>query len=146
MPRPYGGGILIGHDKGKRLRRAIIHANSLVRSPFEGETWRVTGPERASADFGVQIHARVALPLLVSGSAVIRFLATSKRFPGVGWATAQRLWACFGSELYDVIKNREYAVLAGVVGKEHAINVITGFGLLADEIEVFHWLDRYGVS
>ena len=143
---PYGGGILIGHDAERRLRRVIIVANDLVRRPCEGEIWRVTGPERTDPVYREQIHARVALPLMVSGSAIIRYLATNKRFLGVGWTTAQRLWDEFGPRLYEVIKTHDYRNLATVIGTERAISVVQGFDFLADEIEVFQWLDRYGVS
>lgn len=142
----FGGGVLIGHDERGRLRRAVIPRDVLGREPTEGEAWRVTGPERIHGSYGPQIQARVALPLLPSGDAIVRYLATNRRFPGIGRATAQRLWSTFGVHLYEVIRRRDFRALAGCVGQDGAVAIIEGFGLLAEEVEVFAWLDRYGVS
>ncbi|NYZ13377.1 AAA family ATPase [Azospirillum sp. RWY-5-1] len=73
-------------------------------------------------------------------------MATNRRFTGIGWATAKRLWATFGERLYDLIRYRDYRALADAVGPDSAVTIIEGFGLLAEEVEVFAWLDRYGVS
>lgn len=145
-PSPVGGGILLGRDGQGRLRRALIPAGTAGRSPQDGETWRVTGPERTHAEYGPQLHAEVALPLLPTGSSIVRFLATNRRFEGVGWKTAGRLWDALGEQLYDALARRELVVLAEIVGPERAVRIAEGFGLLAEEVEVFRWLDRYGVS
>ncbi|RUW66141.1 DUF2075 domain-containing protein, partial [Mesorhizobium sp. M4B.F.Ca.ET.049.02.1.2] len=73
-------------------------------------------------------------------------MATDKRFAGVGWATAERLWSAFGQSLYAAIRERDLKSLAAVVGPERAVAIVEGFGLLADEVEIYQWLDRYGVS
>jgi exodeoxyribonuclease V alpha subunit len=36
--------------------------------------------------------------------------------------------------------------VAAIIGPQRAVAVIDGFGFLSDEIEVFRWLDRYGVT
>jgi exodeoxyribonuclease V alpha subunit len=141
-----GGGILIGRDEDNALRRAIVPAFLAARPPEPGETWRVTGPETLHKEYGDQIAARVALPLRPSGRAIIRYLATNRRFEGVGWATATRLWEQLGSDLYRAIGERDFAPIAGIAGPQRAIAIIDGFGLLSEEIEVFQWLDRYGVA
>jgi exodeoxyribonuclease V alpha subunit len=81
-----------------------------------------------------------------SGRAIVRHLATDKRFSGVGWATAERLWSAFGDSLYAAIRSRDLKSLAAVVGPGQAVAIVDGFGLLADEVEIYEWLDRYGVS
>ncbi|MEO3430146.1 AAA family ATPase [Pelagibius sp. CAU 1746] len=143
---PVGGGILIGRGDAGCLRRAVIPGAALGRPPQPGERWRVTGFENAHEEFGPQICARLALPLLPSGKALIRYLATGRQFEGIGWATASRLWDIVGERLYDAIKRRDHALLAEVVGPQRAVAIVDGFGLLSEEVEVFQWLDRYGVS
>jgi len=143
---PIGGGILIGRDADGTLRRAVLPPGKAARDPQPGETWRVTGQEIEHPLHGPQIHAEVALPLMPSGRAVIRYLATNRRFEGVGWATANRLWEVFGEKLYDLIRQRDVAAVAAAVGPARAVAIVEGFGLLAEEIEVFAWLDRYGVE
>jgi exodeoxyribonuclease V alpha subunit len=141
-----GGCVVIGRDETNSLRRGVMPAKVLPRAPEVGETWRITGAERAHVDYGLQIHAVVALPLLPRGRAIVRFLAVDRRFPGVGWASATRLWDKLGDNLYREIRDRKLAELAEIVGPERAVAIIHGFALLADEVAVFEWLDRYGVS
>ncbi|WP_026187694.1 AAA family ATPase [Ensifer sp. BR816] len=142
----FGDNVIIGRDGGGQLRRALAPAKRTPRDPAIGETWRVTGRVRPHPEFGPQLHADVALPLVTEGQAIIRHLATDKRFPGIGWVTANRLWTAFGEAIYDRIRDRELKPLADVVGAERAVAIVDGFGILCDEVEIFRWLDRYGVS
>jgi len=125
---PSGGGILIGRDERGALRRAVIGSSICTRPPQPGETWRVTGRERAHLEYGLQIYATVALPLLPSGRGIIRYLATNKRFVGIGWATATRLWDKLGDRLYEAIRERDLRAIAEVIGPERAVSVVQGFG------------------
>jgi exodeoxyribonuclease V alpha subunit len=142
----YGGSILIGRDEAGVLRRAIVPARISARDPAAGETWRLTGTERAHPEYGPQLHADLALPLIPNGRALIRYLATNKHFAGIGWSTAEKLWSALGDNIYTHVQARNMAPIAAIVGPEKAVAIIDGFGLLADEVEVFRWLDRYGVS
>lgn len=143
---PIGGGVLIGRNKSNRLRRAVLSPEVATRDPDPGETWRITGPEHEHPEYGWQIHASVALPLLPTGRTIIRYLATSPRCEGIGWRTANRLWEALGGRLYDAVAGGDVESIARVIGAERAVRVVQGFGLLAEEVEVFRWLDRYGVS
>lgn len=149
-PSPLGGGIMIGRDlraeAAADLMRVVMDSQVTVREPRPGEVWRATGSERTHPHFGLQIHAAVALPLIPEGRAIVRYLATSEKFAGIGWKTANRLWDQMGESLYSAIRKRDYAALAQIVGMERAVAIVQEFGLLADEVEVFQWLDRYGVS
>lgn len=111
-----------------------------------GETWRVTGSIQLLPEYGPQLHAEVTLPLVTKGRAIIRHLATDKRLVGIGWATAEKLWDRFGETIYDIIRDRDLKALAEVVGADRAIAIVGGFGMLAEEVEIFRWLDLYGVS
>ncbi|QFI70737.1 RecD-like DNA helicase YrrC (plasmid) [Sinorhizobium alkalisoli] len=84
--------------------------------------------------------------MVTRGRAIIRHLATDKRFVGIGWATAEKVWDRFGETIYDIIRDRDLKALAGIVGADRAIAIVDGFGMLAEEVEIFRWLDRYGVS
>ena len=143
---PAGGGILIGRDESGSLRRAVVPSSTSLREPETGEVWRITGPERLHPEYGLQIQSKVALPLLPAGQTIIRYLATNRRFEGVGWATATRLWENLGEGLYAAIMRQDFTRIAAVVGPDKAVQIVQGFGLMADEIEVFQWLDRYGVD
>ena len=145
-PSSVGGGVLIGRDAKAVLRRAILSPHVAPRNPEDGETWRVTGVEEAHQIYGPQIQALVALPLLPSGRTIVRYLATNRRFAGIGWKTAGRLWDALGERLYDALAGKDLPLLADVIGPDRAVEVVQGFGLLAEEVEVFRWLDRYGVS
>lgn len=142
----YGGLILIGRDEAGALRRAVVPAKISARDPAVGESWRLTGTERLHPEYGPQLYADLALPLIPKGRALIRYLATDKRFVGVGWSTAEKLWSTLGDDIYAHVQARRLAPIAAVVGPEKAAAIVDGFGLLADEVEVFRWLDRYGVS
>ena len=142
----FGDHVIIGRDQTDQLRRALVLAKRSPRDPAIGETWRVTGQIRHHSEYGPQLHAVVALPLVTKGRAIIRHLATDKRFPGIGRATSEKLWSTFGVAIYDRIRDRDIKSLAEVVGPERAIAIVDGFGMLAEEVEIFRWLDRYGVS
>lgn len=136
-PSSVGGGVLIGRDAKAVLRRAILSPHVAPRNPEDGETWRVTGVEEAHQIYGPQIQALVALPLLPSGRTIVRYLATNRRFAGIGWKTAGRLWDALGERLYDALAGKDLPLLADVIGPDRAVEVVQGFGLLAEEVEVW---------
>lgn len=134
---PVGGGVAIGRGASGRLIRAVIGTGMAARDPLPGETWRFTGPGRMHQEHGWQIHATVALPLMPLGRTLVRYLATNARFPGVGWKTADRLWSEFGDHLHDLLRDRDVNALAEIIGAERAVSIVEGFGLFAEEVEVF---------
>lgn len=138
--------VLIGRDEDQILRRALAYSSILPREPAVGETWRVGGTSRVHPVYGEQIDAATALPLVPRGQALIRLLATDRRFSGVGWATATRLWEKFGTDLYDVVLRGDVQALTDIIGFEKAIVIIDEFGMFKDEVEVLRDLDRYGVA
>ncbi|WP_274629030.1 AAA family ATPase [Arvimicrobium flavum] len=142
----FGDHVIIGRDETEQLRRALVPSKRSPRDPAVGETWRVSGYIQLHPRYGPQLHAEVSLPLVTKGRAIIRHLAADKRFVGIGWATAEKVWDRFGETIYDVIRDRDLKALADVVGADRAIAIVHGFGMLAEEVEIFRWLDRYGVS
>jgi exodeoxyribonuclease V alpha subunit len=142
----FGDHVIIGRDDGEQLRRALVPAKRSPRDPVVGETWRITGHIQLHPEFGPQLHAEVSLPLVTRGRGIVRHLATDKRFVGIGWATAEKVWDRFGETIYDIIRDRDLKTLAEIVGADRAIAIVAGFGMLSVEVEIFRWLDRYGVS
>lgn len=138
--------VLIGRDEDQILRRALASSTILPREPAVGETWRVSGTLRVHPVFGQQIEAAMALPLVPRGHALIRLLATDRRFAGVGWATATRLWETLGAEIYEVLLRRDVQALADIIGFEKATVIVEEFGMFRDEVEALRDLDQYGVS
>lgn len=145
-PGHRGSGIAVGRDEDGELFRVLISHDVLSRAPAVGETWRFTGNVEKHEIYGDQLVAAIALPLIPRGEMLVRFLALNKAIPGVGWKTAEHIWATFGAETYDILKNRDQIKLADLVGHEIAGRIFSAFGLLAIEVEVFEWLDRYGVA
>lgn len=139
--------VVLGRDeKSDLLLRILIPARKTPRDPAVGEAWRVAGTVIAHPVYGPQIHANVALPIVSQGRAIVRYLASDKRFPGIGRVTAGNLWERFGERLYDHIHNRNLRALADVVGASKAVAIVEGFGMLCEEVELYRWFDRYGLS
>lgn len=138
--------VLIGRDEDQILRRALANSEILPREPVVGETWRVGGKISIHPVYGEQIEAVMALPLVPRGHALIRLLATDRRFTGIGWATATRVWETLGAEIYEVLLRGDVQALADIVGFQKAIVIVEEFGMFRDEVEVLRDLDQYGVS
>ncbi|WP_312607892.1 ATP-dependent DNA helicase [Agrobacterium pusense] len=145
-PSAAGDLILIGRDQSGSLVRASVPSRLFADAPRQGETWRISGSRRVHPVYGEQTYANVALPLFPSGKSIVRFLAVNPRFVGVGWATAELLWARFGIGLYEIIENADIATLAVVCGVERAATIVAEFAGFAEDLEVFRELDKYGTS
>ncbi len=130
----------------QRLTRVSITENPLSRFPQIGETWRITGIVVLHLEYGPEISAEVALPLLPTGAGIIKWIATNRSIPGVGERTARRLWDAFGERLYDVLRERDPEPLVEHVGPVAAENLASAFALLSDEVAVLQAFDRYGIS
>ncbi|TCR76751.1 AAA family ATPase [Rhizobium sp. BK376] len=138
--------VLIGRDQADRLVRALVPGRIVPKVPVVGEVWRLSGAQVVHPLYGEQTDAVVALPLLPTGRAIVRYLAVDSRFPGVGWATAELLWSTFGTGLYGILEREDSAALAAVCGPELASLIVSEFGAFSNDVYVFRELDRYGVS
>lgn len=146
-PSPVGGGILIGTDvRAGRSRRAQIGAKIVTRAPAVGESWRVSGDWIKDERHGWEINAETAVPVVPTGEAIMRWIAFSEALPGIGRATARRLWGALGSGLYRALREGDASVIAPVTGPSAAIAMIAEFRLLTGEIEVFEWFDLQGLD
>lgn len=144
---PVGGGILIGTDtRAGKSRRARISVGIVTRPPRAGESWRVSGHWIKDELHGWEIEAEKALPVVPTGEAIMRWIASSEALPGIGRATARRLWAALGSDLYRALREGDASVIAPVTGPSAAIAMVAEFRLLTGEIEVFEWFDLHGLD
>jgi len=144
-PSPFGGGILIGtEEKTGKSRRAQIGAAIATRAARTGETWRVAGSWVLDPNHGWQLDASAAMPLVPRGEGIIRWIATNQAIPGVGRATATRLWNELGPDVYRALRERDAHTLSRHVGALAASAIVTEFGLLSEEVDALEYFDRHG--
>ena len=118
-PRGFGGAIFTGvpiDATGSVTDAAayvVVKANrtTLGAAHVErGQWWKVSGPmaeRRTSVDgfelLEQQVDAEVAHLALPSGEHIVRFIADSPDFEGLGTRKARRLWERFGDRFYDLL-------------------------------------------
>nr|WP_254452743.1 AAA family ATPase [Roseicella sp. DB1501] len=76
------------------------------------------------------------------GSFLVRFLARSKRFPGIGLGTAHRLWRAHGPALYRILAGDDPCPLHTVLGEERAAELLHAWQEDQAESDVAVWLDE----
>ncbi len=106
----------------------------------------MTGEPVMTPDYGEQICATTAVPLVPRGEAIRHWLATNREIEGVGPKTAQKLWDQFGEGLYDRLRSKDIDALAAVVGPLAAFQAAEAFTRLADEAHALEWFDRLGIE
>ncbi|WEK44299.1 MAG: AAA family ATPase [Candidatus Sphingomonas colombiensis] len=84
------------------------------------------------------------MPLIPEGQAIIRWIAANKAIPGVGAATATRLWQTYGPKLYDHLREGDVGAIAEIAGPFAAHVIAQEFRLLRNEVDVLQHFDRYG--
>ncbi len=139
-PSPMGGGVAIGTVHGDLVKAAVPSA-TICRYPVPGETWRITG--RRSGD---RVEVDIALPMLPSGAAIQRWMARNPSLPGVGRATAARIWDRHKSDLYRILGEGDATLLSQTVSAATARTITNAFQLLQNEVGVLEAYDRVGVS
>lgn len=101
-------------ERGERRR---FVANDLPRAPFTGETWHVSGQVHVHPSYGRQIVVSEMRLVRPAGRMLARLLAGC-RFPGVGEATANKLWDAFGEQLVDVLDAGDRYAMRKVLGDD----------------------------
>jgi exodeoxyribonuclease V alpha subunit len=79
----------------------------------------------------------------VQGDLIVRYLATEKRFVGIGQARAAALWKAFGPELYRILGDGEVERVAEVLGDELARALVETWRDDLAERDVAVWLDEH---
>lgn len=102
-------------DADGNRRRYVV--NNLPRIPFTGETWHIEGEAQVHPQHGPQIAVTRMSVTRPQGRLLARLLA-GQRFPGVGNATADKLWGAFGEKLVDVLDAGDGEVLRQVLGDD----------------------------
>lgn len=88
-------------DDDKNIRRRFV-ARNLPRPPMTGETWHIRGTANVHPGDGPQVTVADMKLVRPEGRLLARLLA-GQRFPGVGEATANKLWDAYGEQLIDVL-------------------------------------------
>lgn len=146
-PSPVGGGLLIGTECGSTsIYRVRIGSEIASREPRPAEQWRVSGTWVVDETHGRQIQADVALPLIPSGEAVIRWIASNPTIAGVGTATATKLWKQHRNDLYRILRSGDGETLARTVGPIAAQAIVSEFAMMAEEVDVLEHFDQHGID
>lgn len=141
-----GGAIFRGRAADGARYRFVAGAAVMPRSPLQGEVWSIAGLRHKHAEHGSQVEVSSCVLQRPSGRLIVKVLAESKVFPGIGVVTAQKLWSECGDRIYDLLDRGESGVFAGLIGEELATVLITGWHELNVESAVYQWLDARGVS
>ncbi|MBR0910168.1 AAA family ATPase [Bradyrhizobium japonicum] len=79
-----------------------------------------------------------------SGDTIVRHLAEDPAFEGIGYATAAKLWAAFGAELYALLGNGDVDSLSEVLSEDRAERLALAWKEKLAEGDVVVWLDEHG--
>ncbi|WP_374944190.1 AAA family ATPase [Sphingomonas sp.] len=140
-PGPFGGGVAVGRTAAGDLAKTLLPATLAARDPRPGERWRIRG----RCD-GERVTADLAMPLLPSGDAIVRWIASNPALSGIGRKTASACWDAHGPDLYRILRDGDAASLARTVPVPTATAIIAEFALLRDEVAVLEAFDRAGVT
>lgn len=158
-PRGFGGAIFTGvpiDADGSipdarsyivvKATRTILGATRVER----GQWWRVSGPmtERRVVVDGFelteqQVEAAAAHLAMPSGEHIIKYIADSPAFEGLGSVKARRLWERFGERLYAILDARDSAALAGVLTEGAAQSLVNAWAEHGQS-QTLQWLQAHG--
>lgn len=102
-------------DETGARRRYVVR--DLARLPATGETWHIHGTAEIHPSYGPQVVVTAMTLARPEGQLLARLLA-GQRFPGVGDATANKLWGAYGDKLIDVLDAGDAEALLRVLGDD----------------------------
>ncbi len=158
-PRGFGGAIFTGVPID--AHGSVVSASSylVVRATAgalgstrveRGQWWSVSGKlaERSIVVEGIalieqQVEADVAELVRPSGEHIVRFIAESPEFEGLGMVKARRLWERFGAGLYDLLDGGDPDPLAVVLTAEAAQRLVEAWALHGQSRSL-QWLQAQG--
>jgi exodeoxyribonuclease V alpha subunit len=76
------------------------------------------------------------------GDYLVRYLARSPKFAGIGEAVALRLWRAHGSALYGILAGDDPGPLAPILGEQRAAELLEVWTEDLAECDVAVWLDE----
>ena len=135
-------------DDDKDVRRRFV-AKDLPRPPAKGETWHIRGTADIHPSFGPQVvvtDMKLARP---EGRLLARLLA-GQRFPGVGEATANKLWDAYGEQLIDVLEAADGDALLRVLpddarSRAQVETILLEWPMIDAEPRILAGFDRVGI-
>src|SRR5271165_5391862 len=96
----HGGAIFRGTAGNGAKYRFLASAEVMPRSPLRGEVWSITGVRREHVEHGAQVDVSRGVLQRPSGRLIVKALAESTAFPGIGAVTARKLWDEYGEQIY----------------------------------------------
>ncbi|ENO78433.1 exodeoxyribonuclease V [Thauera sp. 63] len=118
--------------------------STISRVPVRGETWRIDGAYESHPQYGRQLKATRCQFVVPRGRLLVRYLSRSKSFPGVGEATAAKLYDEFGEGLGDVLLASDVERLRKVISPALAAILVEGWLARKTEMELVSYLDQMG--
>ncbi len=151
---PFGGAIFSGRDSAGH-HFAVVCGRELIPDATildKGQTWAVTGPSilremRTSTGFTFseqQIGAKSAILVRPAGHNLIAWIAESTETIGIGRVKAQQLYDRFGSDLIQMLEEKDVTTLAEIVGIRAAQSLCDAFQKQSF-VACLGWLDQIGV-
>jgi exodeoxyribonuclease V alpha subunit len=144
-----GSMVVFGATDENGDRRRYV-SRSADRPPSPGESWHVTGEREWHPEFGWQIAVRT-MRLTVATGRLIRHVLAGQSFPGIGEATANRLWNEIGPDLVRVLDERDVGHLVRVLGDHEkgrglAMIIVERWPEVSSEPGLLAWADRHDIS
>ncbi len=159
-PNPFakGGAVFTGVELDAEGLRRDAAAHYVVLAPSRllltevqvGQLWRIEGEPRANTIVvnGFKLTEATIKPtamelLRPSGEHIVKLLADSPEFEGIGMVKARRLWARFGDELYRILDEGERDRLVQVLPESMADKLIAAWQRWGDTFSL-QWLQSKG--
>lgn len=137
-----------GEASADRLRVKAPRA-AMIGEPVPGETWEVEGEVRIT-HWGPQLDATRAVRVQPTGRLVCDYLAA--HVPGIGPDRAERLWARFGPEVAEVLRDEDsIPSVAAAIAPDHpmlgprlAAHLVRAWREADGQARLVDWLGRQG--
>jgi exodeoxyribonuclease V alpha subunit len=89
-------------------------------------------------------HGGIVAKGQIRGRFIVAYLATNRRFVGIGQAKATLLWKTFGPDLHRVLSAGDHSTLTPLLGAEVARHLIEAWREDLAERDIVVWLDEHG--
>ena len=142
-----------GHVEPHAPRYAVSIPYALSSVPVEaGQWWKVSG-RAVQVEYDVdgwrvrerRLVASGATLVRPSGEHIVRLLATSPDFPGIGEVKARHLWDALGEGLYERLEAGDHAELAAVIGEDLARVLLEGWKTFGNA-DALRFFQRIGLD
>jgi len=140
-----GGAIFNALTGDGKRHRFVASAQVMPRLPVGGEIWDINGGVRNDPTYGPQVVVDKAILRKPSGRIIVRLIAGSKLFPGIGEKGAANLWEKLGERLYDHLAAGDPGAFVEYIGQALSKVLISGWQKLDAEVETYRWLDVHGL-